>query len=231
LALVMEERLARGDSPYVVESLDCLGVVLGKQGRLAEAESTFREELALRQRRHEAESSGIAALLDHRALLLATSGRLDGALDMIQDALSIELASQGREPLSLVPLRSHLAWVQERLGQSVAPSARRSKLRTAACLHGTFGARAWVKSNYDLADLFQAQGKFSPAEALLKEARKFLECDFEGESSLRQRGLQRLIALYEAWDKAAPNTGKSAEAAGCRKYLEELEKARPSLSR
>ena len=64
-----------------------------------------------------------------------------------------------------------------------------------------------------------AQKKFSSAEALLLDAQKSLAAAAEAPAGVKRKAIQRLVDLYEAWERASPGQGKMAEAAHWRERL------------
>jgi hypothetical protein len=64
------------------------------------------------------------------------------------------------------------------------------------------------------------QSKFAEAETLLIEGRKQLQQSKSAGRNYIRDALERLRHLYEAWELAAPNTGKSVQAEEWKKNLE-----------
>lgn len=64
-----------------------------------------------------------------------------------------------------------------------------------------------------------AQRKFAPGEALLLDAQESLAAAPETPAGVRRKAIQRLVDLYEAWERASPGQGKMAEAARWRERL------------
>ena len=60
---------------------------------------------------------------------------------------------------------------------------------------------------------------FLEAEPLLLTSYKTISDDLTISAKSKQKVLQRVIGLYEAWEKASPNRGKAAEAARWRALL------------
>ena len=64
------------------------------------------------------------------------------------------------------------------------------------------------------------QKQFPEAEAVLLESQEQLQRSQSADRKFKREALESLVQLYEAWDRDAPNTGKSAQAAEWRKKLE-----------
>jgi hypothetical protein len=116
----------------------------------------------------------------------------------------------------------HLAWVLGRRGDATTAGMHRREALAIGAKHGAYGIWPLLRGVYDLTDLFELQGKFSEAEPLLLEAAAHLRGDLAGGETLEHDIIQHLVAFYEIWDKAAPNTGKNVEAVNWRKKQDEL---------
>ena len=82
---------------------------------------------------------------------------------------------------------------------------------------------AWAEASYDLADLLQVRSKFAQAEPLLLETAGALAKGSQAIQPLRRRSLERLVHLYEAWDRSRPNSDARTNAATWRANLANLD--------
>jgi tetratricopeptide (TPR) repeat protein len=82
----------------LASSLVELGVVLGFQGRHAEAERSYRQSLAMRQGMPPDPGYDAAQVMDELAKELDQEGDLKAAIAMMQDALGMERKLHGSEP-------------------------------------------------------------------------------------------------------------------------------------
>jgi hypothetical protein len=116
-----------------------------------------------------------------------------------------------------------LSWVLKQKGDFATGKTLHAEAASLSRNGGSYGARAFTDCDYDLADILQAQRRFAEAEPLFNEAWEYLQNNPGAHRVLKRDALERLVRFYEAWDLAAPNTGKASGAAAWRK---ELEKAR-----
>jgi hypothetical protein len=73
--------------------------------------------------------------------------------------------------------------------------------------------------------------KFSDAEPMLLEADHALQQSSKPDATVKRDSIERLMRLYEAWDREAPNTGNSAKAREWRKKLEEFRTKEPDAAK
>ena len=223
---VLQESLGTNHQ-YVSEALCTFAILLGRKGDLAGAEAMLRESLATAERALGKDNPGATEPLDRLAILLAAIGDFGTAANLLTNALAILRKSAGAEHPDLIPALRHLAWVRQQQGD---PAAAESLYREATAISrkgGNYSLRAFTDSNYDLADLLQAQHRFDEAETLLLGTSAYLSNRPKG-ARLFQRPLrERLAGFYESWDRAVPNAGKGEEAAGWGKKLEELSNPTP----
>jgi len=159
----------------------------------------------------------VAEALDALAIVTVMRGDLSRAKGMLVEAMEIN-----KEHVNLIPVLYHLGWVLRQQGDSATADARRLEARMISSKHGVYGAWPFLLGIYDLTDILQTQGKFTEAEALLAEAADYAQNNPDAGRTLRRDTFQRLVRFYEAWDRSAPNTGKSSRAADWKKKLEEL---------
>jgi tetratricopeptide (TPR) repeat protein len=212
-SLAMETKLSLGDHAYVADSLAALGFALSKKGDFKGAGENFGQALAMRQKLLGAESPDVAEVLDWLAILRATGGDLETTVPMLQNALAMDQKTSSAENPDLLPLLSHLAWV---LSQKAGPAAATTVRQQAAVItakQNIYAMSAWAEGSYDLADLLQVRGKFAQAEPLLLETAGALAKGSRAIQPLRRRSLEKLVQLYETWERSDSNADVKANAA------------------
>ena len=146
-------------------------------------------------------------------------GNLTDASVLLTNELAIVGKSSGDEHPDLIPALRHLAWVLAKQGDSSAAESLHAKATSLSHKGGSYSIRAFTISNYDLADLLQAQTRFAEAEPLLLENATYLKGESQSTQIFEPWLFGRLAAFYEAWDRAEPGTGKTEQAAAWRKNL------------
>jgi tetratricopeptide (TPR) repeat protein len=219
----MEGELLPREHGNVADTLAALGTVLIKKGDLEGATTNHQEALAIRRKLLGTENADVADSLDAVALLHAARGDWSGAEGMLQAAVTTDRRTQGEDHPNVLYILSHLAWVLQNEGKLAAAESSRGESSALRSKHGDYSVRAWSESNYDLADVLQAQGKFPQAEPLLSETAEYLQQCAAVNAPLRRRGLERLVRFYEAWDRADPGAGKRDQTGDCKKKLDALD--------
>lgn len=222
-ALAMEGELLPREHGNVADTLAALGTVLIKKGDLEGATTNHQEALAIRRKLLGTENADVADSLDAVALLHAARGDWGGAEGMLQAAVTTDRKTQGEDHPNVLYILAHLAWVLQNEGKLAAAESSRGESSALRSKHGDYSVRAWSESNYDLADVLQAQGKFPQAEPLLSETAEYLQQCAAVNAPLRRRGLERLVRFYEAWDRADPGAGKRDQTGDCKKKLDALD--------
>ena len=81
----------------------------------------------------------------------------------------------------------------------------------------------WETSLLGLTDALFRQGRYAEAETLLRAGVEDLHQAGSRDATALRPTLAWLVRLYEAWDAAFPDTGKSTEATRWRQALDELD--------
>lgn len=207
---------------FVAESLGALALVLACKGEAAEAEVMQLESLATAERALGKDNPDSVDSLNQLANLRVARGDLPGAESMLTNALAITKKLVGDDHPDLIQSLSHLSRVLKQKGDLPAAEALRREATRLSQKGGNYGVRALTDSTYDLADTLQAQGKFTEAEPLLTEAWEYLQGQPGAYPDFKRNSLERLARFYEAWDRAAPKTGKADLAAIWREKLKAL---------
>jgi tetratricopeptide (TPR) repeat protein len=166
--VVEVRRAATGRGPELADALDVLGTAQQEAGRYDEAEATFREALALRERGDDQKS--LADALTNMATLLHTRERvadLPEAARLQARALTIRRELFGTEHLDTAQALANLAVVQLAQGDVAAESGLREALAIRERLLGADHPLVATTCN-NLANLLLEAGVAEPA--LLEEA-------------------------------------------------------------
>ncbi len=165
------------------------------------------------------------------ALARQTAGKLSAAEGTMREVVSMHRAGPYSTPFRLA--ESLLVLGINLLKQKKSTEAE-AVLRECVGLLAEHTPEEWkaFEARSCLGESLIGQKRFAEAEPLL----------LSGHEGLRQRAasiaplfqvvereaVERLVRLYAAWDSAAPNTGKAAEAAAWRTALAEVDRSRPA---
>jgi serine/threonine protein kinase/tetratricopeptide (TPR) repeat protein len=215
------QRSLRGPEPKeVAGAAALLGSILCDQGRQAEAEPFLREAVDRLPSYYSEE----------QPLRVRTASLLLDCLEARQDHHgSIELAfanlesARRRLPADSLELAEHLG----RLGRILVWSGESAEaepiLRECFAVRQATEPQAWTtfQAMSLLGEALTNLGRFEEAEPLLLEG--FEKMDPPLEKSIQGReALERLVALYVAWDESAPGTDKAEAAAAWRTRLAQV---------
>jgi tetratricopeptide (TPR) repeat protein len=177
-----------------------------RQGKLAEAETQFRQALELRRARPGEEGLDSFYMMNSLAGLLLDKGHLDGAALLEADTLC-QAALAGRQkrlPSTHTSLAASLSAHARILLVKGQPEAAEPYLRDAIKIYeGSPRANDWelFHARTLLGACHVAAGRFDEAEPLLVEGCTALENQLACPPQRRRQALERVIALYKAWDK------------------------------
>jgi tetratricopeptide (TPR) repeat protein len=197
--LELRRELLGSEHPHVGVSLNNLGLVLYAQGDYEQAADVFEEALAVYRRTLDPGDARIVETLVNLGAALRQRGELEAALVRCQEALEVVSADD--------PGYSNLLYLIGRLyldrgdPQSAEPMLRESF--RIHCGRSDANPRAMLTVEGALTDCLIGLKRFEEAERLLLE-RYALQAEKPGPEDPRTRAtLERLAALYEAWDKPA----------------------------
>jgi tetratricopeptide (TPR) repeat protein len=216
--------------PWMAEALCAQAILVGRKGDLAGAETMQRDSLATAERTLGTNNPGTTEPLERLATIMAVQTNFVDAVALFAQALIILKQSAGPEHPDLIPALCHLGWVRQQEGNSAAAEALYQEAATISRKGGNYSLRVLTDSYYDLADLLQAQNRFSEAEPLLLESSACLTRRPENAALFERVCFERLVQFYESWDRAVPHSGKDREAFTWRKKLAEC-KARAAQNR
>ncbi len=224
-ALEMRRRLFPGDHPSVAQSLHNLAYVTWSLGRAAEAEPLHEQALDMYRRLFPGDHPDVAQNLRNLAFVRRSLGRAAEAEPLFREALEIRrrvlppghAATQG----SLIDTAQVLETLAR--NEEAEPLWRELlEIRTA-----TLSAGDWriPSATSRLGACLLAQNKFAPAEPLLIEGFEGLAAATDTPRTPADRlreACERVVTLYESWDKAEPGKGYDAKAAEWRAKLDAL---------
>ena len=200
-------RKALGDQhPNVSSALSNLGLVVADRGNYAEAETLFREALAVRRKAMGQSHASLAVPLNNLAYPLREQGKYDEAVAALEEALALSVRAIGEDSPTVAHYRANLSRVYLAKGDAAqaVPLLRQS---LAARLRA-FGEDDWrvgmTKSL--LGSALTSLERYDEAERLLLDARRLLK-DVPGAQGREARAtVTRLQTFYRASgrpDKAA----------------------------
>ncbi len=204
-ALGIRRQVFGHDHPAVATGLKNLALVLTRKGQYAEAEPLYREALDL-GRALGGNELRLANTLNSLADLLATLGRYDEAEPLCREALAIRRRKSPDHPrvasALLVLGRIHLgrddpAAAEPLLRECVAASRQRMSP----------GHWRIAAAQSELGNCLTALGRYEEAQGILLDSFALLNDANPGNPSLVRQTAERLVRLYEAWqkpDRAAP---------------------------
>jgi hypothetical protein len=211
-ALAIRKEGLGKDHPATAVSLNNLADVLYRQSKYAEAEPLYRESLQNRRARLGANHEDVLYTTANLARLLSDWAWAEGAANSESRNPNPEVTDRAREAESL--LRDCLGL---RLNGTNAPHWRTDDVRS------RLGGALLAVAVTDAALTGEArQSRLTEAEGLLLQGYNRLQQTESADRLFKSDALERLVRLYQAWDAAAPNTGKSAQADEWKQKLEAL---------
>jgi eukaryotic-like serine/threonine-protein kinase len=222
-ALAMQKRMGDSKDADLSDALYGLGITLTKRGDWPGAQTALERALAGRIEILRAENNAdVVDVLDALAVLAIGRDDLAAAERWLNRAVTAARKSESIDYPGYVPPLWHLSWVLARRGDATNAAACRREALAISSQHEDYGTWPLIRGIYDLADVMVNQGKFSAAERLLCEAADNAQKYAGDKTAIRAMAYERLARFYEAWDRAVPNSDKSASAAAWRRQLEEL---------
>jgi non-specific serine/threonine protein kinase/serine/threonine-protein kinase len=199
---VLERRRARyrGDHPDVAFALDNLAMCLHDLGDLDAAEPLYFEAQEMLYRVYGDEHPEIAQTLDNVAFFLVDKGDYARAEEMTRQALELNRKLLGDEHPRVGDSLVGLAGLLLRRGEIA--EAEEMALRALAIYRATLPPDhlKTVSAEAMLGDVRVAQGRFEEAEPLVVGSYERMVARKE-RAPERRRGLESVIALYDAWGR------------------------------
>lgn len=221
-ALTVQRKINEGDYPAVAAMLRNLGRLALDQGKVADAETEFRAAAAMRGRLVGTNHPGYAAALNDLAYVLRVQGKLSEAELQFGKSLNIKKQALGAGPNYQPARLDDLAVGYTQLALTMLTRSNYTDCEVLVREWLELARRAmpdsWHTFNAHslLGESLVGQRKFADAEPALQTG-------YEGMSSRQKEipaasrphleaAIRRLVNLYVAWDKAAPDSGKAEKA-------------------
>ncbi|HVN03400.1 MAG TPA: serine/threonine-protein kinase [Bryobacteraceae bacterium] len=212
-ALASRLQISGAENPSTAQTMNQLAYALHAQGKLAEAEQYARTSLTTSRRLLGDEHPDIAVGLNHLATLLRDQGKLDEAESMLRQSLAIADRTWGAD-------QTDTAKIETNLGDLLA---RRGKLQEGErWLRESLRARRKLlpgnhpdifDSEARLGGVLAQEGRFQQAEPLLLSAWHGMENASAAQLPQKRLVLDKIVDMYTAWNRHAPNAGKAKLAA------------------
>ncbi len=207
------------DHSFLAASLTNLAVILRDEGKLADAEPLIREALAIQRKALGADHADVGASLYNLAKLLQAQGRLADAEPIAREALANHRRVLPANHPTLAAVMCGLGSVLTDLGK--ADEAEPMLREAMGILDNSLPKGDWQRAQAKslLGGAILGQGKFAEAEPFLLEGSVALMDNPGVSADRRQRAIERVIRLYEAWDAAEPGAGRAEKATEWRTRL------------
>ncbi|MEO1575504.1 MAG: tetratricopeptide repeat protein, partial [Pseudomonadota bacterium] len=199
-ALTMREAIYEDDNTRIGITINNLASLLYRRGELDEAEQMYRRTLAIR-RAESYPSTAVATVLNNLARVLSEKGDASGADAAYTESIAVRRAVQGDDHVNTAITRMNLS---NHLMDTRRPDSACAELSGfAPVLKDALGASHWR-----LASLGSLEGaclahdaQFAAAESRLVDSLAALRTARGDASREAQRAVERVIALYDAWDR------------------------------
>jgi eukaryotic-like serine/threonine-protein kinase len=210
-ALTIRRRLAAGQpDPYVARSLNNLASALEDLGKLAEAESLYRDSIAMRKKLYGNRNPSVTPALSNLGHVLQQEGKAAEAEPYYREAAAIAEETVGKDNLNRAIYVRNLASALLTMGKAVEAEA---SAREALGIFRVKKPDSWRVPETEslLGSCLAAQGRYQEAEPLLTGSYPRLVKD-QGEGAKHAgEARNRIVTLYTAWGKpekaAAYRTG------------------------
>lgn len=200
-SLEIRRKLTGERHPDVANSLNNLAVTLQNLGRYDEAEQCFRDASRLFEEIHGSQHPVFAVSLANLGVFLRKTGRPDQAEPLLERALTIQRQVLGDQHPQLAYSLSALGDV--RLDQGDPLGAELFLEKALRLRRQTLPADNWLIAHSEalLGYCLGAQGRFAEAESLLLPGWRSLQRLRGIGDTHTQLALQRLIAMYNSWER------------------------------
>jgi serine/threonine protein kinase/Tfp pilus assembly protein PilF len=221
-ALAMRRERLGGEHPDVAMSLANLANLLSRKAEYPEAEALAQEALAMNKKLWGDAHRDVASSLHTLAQVLASEGKYAQAEDRYREAIAMWKKLLGNEHPQVASSLCNLAAVLTKQNRLVeAEEVYRAALTNARVAFADAPLRLEFYLTH-LAENLCRQSKYSAAEVLLLENYERLSPGKGIDPKNERNALERLVRLYDDWNTAEPNTGKTNQAVQWRKKLEAL---------
>ncbi|MHC4992388.1 MAG: tetratricopeptide repeat protein [Planctomycetota bacterium] len=191
-----------GDQPAFREgALRQLAHVLHDQGRLEEAESTYRERLNEYRKLVQDEHPAIQEAKRELAMCVSDQGRQEEAEVLLRELLRTQQREFAEDDPRITETLGDLGWVLVELGRlDEAESVLRECIGRLQH-HPTAFAATLACATSALGATLAAQQRFEEAEPLLLQGYDDLRTDLDVVATRKRTALQHLVDLYDDWGK------------------------------
>jgi len=208
-ALDIWRRVLGGDHPYVATSLATLGTLYRNEGRLAEAEAALTEAIAIQRRTVGPDDAQFGRSLYNLAKLLQTEGKPAEAEPVAREAVAITSRHVAADDPALAAMLSGLGSIltDQRRFAEAEPLLRRSLAIDEKALPAGDWQIGQMKSL--LGGALTGLGRFEEAEHLLVDGYNSMKDNPAAPADRKRRARERVVELYESWNRAEPNASRS----------------------
>jgi serine/threonine protein kinase/Tfp pilus assembly protein PilF len=212
-ALASRLQISGAEQASTAQTMNQLAYALHDEGKLSEAEEYARKSLRTSRRLLGDDHPDVAVGLNHLATLLRDQGKLDEAESMFRQALSIAERTFGAD-------HTDTARIEVNFGDLLA---QRGKLQESEqLLRESLRARRKIlpadhpdifNGEAKLGGVLAQEGRFQEAEPLLLSAYQGLEHTSASNATNKRLIRDKIVEMYAAWSRSAPDTGKAKLAA------------------
>ncbi len=199
-ALAMRRKLLGDPHPIVADGINNLAGLLQLRGHRSEAESLLREALDMRRKLLGSEHPAVAQSLNNLAFLLYENGNPE-AEPLYREALAIwrKTLPEGHTDIGNVTAGLGSVLLAKRAFDEAEPMLRESlSIREATLPEGHWQRFGSMSA---LGAALAGQGRFADAEPLLIRGYERLRDQPQVAQKRKQQALQRIIDLYESWNR------------------------------
>jgi serine/threonine protein kinase/Tfp pilus assembly protein PilF len=200
-ALVLYKSILGEKHQSIAACMNALAVFLQTRGQYPEAESLQRQALAMRRELLGNAHPQVASSLSNLASLLQERGQLAEAEPLYREALAMQQEALGadhpRVASTLFGLGSLL------VDRGDAPAAEPLLRRCVQIRSRSYSADSWqvARAHNALGHCLQAQGRYAEAESLLVASLPTIRSAGSLTLKQKQQAVQRVVGLYETWNK------------------------------
>lgn len=221
-AIEIENRVKGPLHPHTLRTTANLALLYQENLKMEEALPLHRKVLESRQRVFGDEHPDTCESLVNLAIVLRAMGQVDEAEALLRRALEAERRVLGDRHPVVGGTLAILASITTRRGELA--EGERLIRECVAIYESSLGPDHFktITARISVGVCLSLQSKFEEAERILLDGHAALGGRPDATADWRVSGVKYLIQLYEAWDAAAPNSGKAEQAAHWREVLTSL---------
>jgi tetratricopeptide (TPR) repeat protein len=198
-----------GDDASVAKAMDELGALYMDCGKDAEAEQQFKASVEVAEKKYYAGHASVAPALDHLADLYIRQGNFTEAEPVAVRAVEVNDKTLSGEHRCTLKSLHNLALVQMKLGK--VAEAEKTLTKALKSLDTPLGP--YQEFKYDLARLYEEQGKTVEAEKAYKEAIEGFEY---------RHNIPRLVECMESYAALLSKGDRKDEGAKLKKRADKM---------